>query len=281
MGSNKGMKYITNGVIQTMIKPGDEMPEGFHFGKLPVSEKTRKILSESHKGIKPTKESIEKMKKTFVERYGVTSPSLFPGVGEKISEKLSSEEVQEKMKKTCLEKYGVEHCLQSDVYKEKMRETMYEKYGDRNYNNKEKEYETRKKNGTLGLFETRPEKELYTLLVQEFGEEDVYKQYRTSEYPFKADFYIKSLDCYIEYHGYWMHNNHPFDSTNENDLKIVEEWKAKGYDVAVSTWTDLDIRKASYKNKVNLIIYYPDVDKQEDIVYSFMKIKAELDQYKK
>ena len=277
--ANKGMKYITNGISQRMIHVDEEVPEGFHYGKLPASEETRAILSKAHKGKKLSKSSIDKMKDTFKKKYGVSSPSQLPGVSKKISYKLSSKEVQDKMKSTNLERYGSVGVLGNQEIKNKMRQTILDRYGDENYNNKDKEYETRKINGTLGLFETAPEKELYKLFVNEYGADDVIKQYRSKEYPFKCDFYIKSLDVYIEYNGFWTHNTHPFDCTNLNDVCTAENWERKGYHNAVYTWTDLDVRKRKYMNKVNLIIFYP--DRQDDIVCSFMKIKAELDSYKK
>lgn len=50
--TNKGMKYITNGIIQKMIHQNEELPDGFWFGKKPITDETRLILSESHKGKK-------------------------------------------------------------------------------------------------------------------------------------------------------------------------------------------------------------------------------------
>lgn len=283
--TSKGMKYINNGIIQKMIHPEDELPEGFVFGKLPISEKTRKILSESHKGIKPSEESIKKMKQTFLERYGVSSPSQLAGVSKKISDKLSSKEVQDKMKKTNLERYGVESVLANKEINAKMRATNLSRHGDANYNNKEKEYETRKRNNTLGLFETAPEKELFSLLKEAYGDDNVYRQYRTKEYPFKADFYIKSLNTYIEYNGYFTHKDHIFNNFDDEDIlekERLEQLKLNGDRWASNilyTWTNLDVRKNSYRDKINLIMFYP--DKQDDIVSSFKKLKAELDSYQK
>lgn len=282
--TNKGMKYINNGIIQKMIKSDEEMPEGFQYGKLPITDETRKILSESHKGKKLSKESIEKRQKTFKEKYGVNSCSQLEGVGEKISQKLSSKEVQEKMKNTCYERYGVNNVLQNEYFKNKMRNTNLIRHGDKNYNNKKKEYLTREKNKTLGLFETNEEKLLYDYLIDKYSINNVIKQYYSDEYPFKADFYIKSLNCYIEYNGYWTHGSHPFNAKNQEDIDKLKEWEEKAktikfYQNAIYTWTDLDVRKRSYIDKINLIILYP--EKHNDIVYSFKKLEAELDSYKK
>ena len=280
---NKGAKYINNGTIQKVIHDSDELPNGFIFGKLPISEETKKILSDSHKGIKLSKEAIQKGKETFKKRYGVNSPSQLEGVSKKISYKLSSKEVRDKTKQTLLEKYGVESPLQYEEFKQKKINTSLQRYGVEYYSNKDKEYETKKLNGTLGLYETTPEKEIYKLLVSEYGKSNVFKQYRTNEYPFKADFYIKSLDCYIEYNGFFTHKDHLFDGGNLEDIKELDRLsmlKLNGNEWAsniIYTWTDLDVRKSKYKDKINLILFYP--DKQDDIVLSFKKLKAELDSY--
>ena len=205
----------------------------------------------------------------------MSSCSQLEGVSKKISDKLSSKEVQDRMKSTCMERYGVSSVLQHPHFKEKMRSTNKERHGNPNYNNKEKEYLSRKANGTLGLFETEPEHQMADMLRECYGEDNVVTQFRSNDYPFKCDFYIKSLDCYIEYHGFWTHGGHPYDPNSEEDSATVELWRSRGYENAIYTWTDLDVRKRSYKDKVNLIILYP--DRHNDIVYSFEKLKAELD----
>lgn len=181
------------------------------------------------------------------------------------------------MKKTNLEKYGVESVLQKDSIIQKKNKTMLNRYGDEHFNNKSKEYETKRKNGTFNT--SIPEQKLFELLKQEFGDQDVINHYNDDRYPFECDFYIKSKDIFIEYHGTWTHGGHPFNCNDENDKLILNKWISKNYQNAIYTWTDLDVRKKSYQNKINLIIFYP--DEHDDIVSSFMKIKAELDSYRK
>ena len=269
------MRFINNGTTQKMIKPTEKLPDGFKYGMLPMSIEQRMHISESHKGKKLSPESVLKRQKTFKERYGVSSASQLPGVNKKISEKLSSKEVQDKMKATCLAKYGVKSVLANKKINAKMRQTNLERHGSTGYNNKDKEYETRKKNNTLGLFETVPEKELYNLLCEEYGSGNVKKQYRSSEYPFKADLYLTKLNCYIEYNGFWTHGGKPYDPNDKECQEKLKLWQERNYKNAIYTWTDLDVRKRQYINKINLIIYYP--NKHDDIVYSFKKLKAELD----
>jgi flagellar hook protein FlgE len=58
----------------------------------------------------------EKIKKTFLNKYGVDNP-------------LKSEEVQNKRKKMFLDKYGVEHQSQLESVKNKRKQTNLERYG--------------------------------------------------------------------------------------------------------------------------------------------------------
>ena len=46
-------------------------------------------------------------------------------------------------------------------------------------------------------------------------------------YPFHCDFYIPSLNLYIEYNGSWTHGKHPFDSLSKEDQNRLKEMKAK------------------------------------------------------
>lgn len=52
-----------------------------------------------------------------------------------------------KTKKTNLERYGVENPFQAEQFKEKAKQTKKERCGDENYNNREKMFDTMKKNG--------------------------------------------------------------------------------------------------------------------------------------
>ena len=58
----------------------------------------------------------EKMKKTCLNRYGVTSTNKL-------------ESMKEKSKKTCLERYGTEYAIQNKEMREKIEKTNLEKYG--------------------------------------------------------------------------------------------------------------------------------------------------------
>ena len=88
-------------------------------------------------------------------------------------------------------------------------------------------------------------------------------QYRSELYPFNCDFYIPSLDLYIECHFHWTHGGRPFDENDKSCLEQLAQWKeqsktSKFYQKAIKTWIDLDVRKKQIAedNKLNLVIFY-------------------------
>lgn len=135
----------------------------------------------------------------------------------------------------------------------------------------EKMYQTKKQNNTFNT--SSWQKHSKQLLYDVFGENDVIEEYRNvNTYPFKCDFYIKSLDLYIECHYCQYHNYRPFDPSNEEHLKEVQLLKEKSaklhskpnarkenqYDKTIKVWTDLDVRKrqCAIDNKLNWLVFY-------------------------
>lgn len=125
-----------------------------------------------------------------------------------------------------------------------------------------KAHKTRKANGTCNT--SKDEEISYTNLTQVFGSENVLRQYIDKErYPFACDFYIKSLDLFIECNYSWTHGNHIFNPNDDNDITLLESWKKRGlksdyYKNAIHTWTIRDINKynTAMKNKINYKIFY-------------------------
>ena len=148
-------------------------------------------------------------------------------VREKINAKIRTPEVAHKKVETCFRKYGVEHVLQSPDIMMKKLQTTQERYGSPFYVNKEKEYQTKKANGSYLKHKTKCEQEVENLLLKKYSPEDIIYQYRDKRYPFVVDFYIKSVDIYIEVNGNWTHGPHPFNKDNSEDLKLLEKWQEK------------------------------------------------------
>lgn len=121
-------------------------------------------------------------------------------------------------------------------------------------------YETKRKNNTLNV--SKPERYYENLLKQKY-KDNVLCQYKSNEFPFACDFYLKHIDLYIDLNFHWTHGKHLFDVNNEEDKQTLELWKqrsikSKFYKNAIYTWTDLDIRKdkISKQNNINRVVFY-------------------------
>ena len=204
----------------------------------------------------------KKNRETFLANHpGYNSSSQLPGVGEKISNVVKSDEVKKKKENTFQNKYGVNYGLQNKSIMQKKLETTLKRYGTPYYPNKEKEYLTKKKNNSFNT--SNPENSMYTDLCNHYGEDNVIRQYRDERYPYTCDFYIPSEDLFIEYNGNWTHGGHPFDETNLDDISKLEEWEEKSkdhkyYQNAIYTWTKLDVKKQQIakQNNLNYIVIY-------------------------
>ena len=210
--------------------------------------------------------NMEKSKKTKLERYGDPNYSN-----------------AEKRKQTCLERYGFDSYSKTEDFKEMLKERKDEitlkikqhfntVYGVDSYLSTEeflvKRDITKKKNHTFNS--SLPENRLYESLYTIF-KDDVKRQYKDRvRYPFNCDFYIKSLDLFIELNFSWTHGGHPFDVNNKEDIETLNKWKSnnKNYEEnAIYTWTDLDVRKLNtFKlNNLNYVILYNE-EEMEDLL---------------
>lgn len=131
------------------------------------------------------------------------------------------------------------------------------------------EYITKKKNNSFHV--SSWEDICYRELVNKFGEDDVIRQYQSKEYPFNCDFYISTLNLYIELQFHWTHGKEPFDIHNPSHLKKLEIWKEKSkkskyYKQAINVWTIHDIKKLSYRDKVNIKFLY-----NREAFYDFLR----------
>lgn len=247
---------------------------------------------------------LENTKKTKELRYG--DPFFNNSLKTKNTWKNKTEHqirvMTDKIKNTCMLKYNCDNYRKTDECKEKIKQTKLKKYNNKNYNNLEKykntclkrynkihftqtkqyrnlfknkkwldkkqnkEFITKKKNNTFNV--SKPENECFQLLKQKFS--DSLQSYRSNRYPFNCDFYIPSLDLYIECHFSHYHHYEPFDIDNEKHLKELEKLKIKSrkkyntnnrknqYDFIIYTWTDLDVRKLKTfkENNLNYKIFY-------------------------
>ena len=238
------------------------------------------------------KEIQEKIKNTCLERYGVSSTWKIDGVLEKSKqtklEKYGDENFtnREKYKETCITRYGVDNSFKYEKFQQKYKQTCLKRYNvDHNWkmasehkltntpeaNNKKKqtslknwntEYpiqskavqdkinETKRKNHTFNT--SKIETESYKLLKEKY--QDVLYQYKSDKYPFVCDFYIPSLDLYIECNYHWTHGGKPYEGTEEdiNKIKLWESRNTKFYNNAINCWTVRDVKKRNIAKENNL-----------------------------
>lgn len=155
-------------------------------------------------------------------------------------------EILNKCKSTIKEKYNVDNPYQIVAVKAKAH----------NKQALEKHYETMKKNQTFKT--SKQEDKCYEILTQYFSV--VNRNHKTTQYPFRCDFYIQEIDCYIECNFHWTHNNHWFNENDPEDIKIKNNWtnKSKYFDNALYTWTIRDLEKCNIdkKNNLNYIVLW-------------------------
>lgn len=231
--------------VKEKIKKSNLAKYGFEYASQSeqVKEKARQTSLEKFGATNYTQtdEYKVRVKQTNLQRYGVEWAH-------------QAKEVRDKVTKTMLERYGVEYCSQSPIIQAKLRETFLRKYGvEHALKFKEfgqKAIDTKRKNHTFNTSSIEKSFEQYLRSKYE-----IKTQYQSELYPFLCDFYIPSLDLYIEINGTWTHGKHPFDHNNPKDLEILEKWKLKNtdfYKSAIRTWTIRDPLKIETAKNNNL-----------------------------
>lgn len=204
------------------------------------------------------KEKIkEKIKTTLLERYGVSNNLHIP-------------EIEQRIKDNNQKKYGVDYCLSSSIIRNKIRNTSLLKYGVDNpaksdivrkiqssvmlkHETQEKINNTKKLKHTYNTSKIEQEFKKYLEL---YYSNDFEYQYRSKDYPFNCDFYIKSLNLFIEIQASWVHGKHPFNENDKNDLDRLNCMKLKNskyYNNAIIVWTHRDVMKRNIAKENNLI----------------------------
>ena len=217
-------------------------------------EKAKQTCLERYDTINVSQDSNikDKKKATFQEHYGVDCS-------------FQAEEVKEKIKQTCLERYGTFHYTKSSEYKDKFKDENFVK------KIQEKIYQTKKSHNSFNS--SKPEESIHLLLLEKFPDcERWYKE--DPRYPFECDFYIPSLDLFIEINFHWTHGSHPYNQNCLADQEVVASWEAKAkglnhkgkpkdlYKVAIKIWTIKDPlkRETARKNNLNYLEFFNEED---------------------
>lgn len=249
---NSNNKWYNNGKIEKCIKGGKEPPEGFVPGRLHKSEETRKKLSLANKGENNgnyghywTDEQKARAKQRNIE-----NPRHW-----------TDEQKAAQSKRLKGVNTWSKGSQRNPISTQRWKDTMLNKTPKDRLKWKEKEYQTKKANNSFHI--SKLEDAYYLELCNKYGENDVTRQYRDERYPFACDFYIKSEDKFIEFNKTWTHGGKPYDSNDEDCIALLNKWKEKAltskyYQIAIYTWTDLDVRKREYadKNHLNYEVIY-------------------------
>lgn len=155
-----------------------------------------------------------------------------------------------KNKRTCLKNNGYE-CALSYAGKRNS-------FDDKAI--RQKAQQTMRKNFTFKT--SKQEEKAFIILCNFFGKDNVERQYKTEKYPYCCDFYIKTLDLYLEYNGSWTHGRHAYNPFSIDDQIFLANWKDKCkansnkrhnyYERAIYVWTKLDVNKRNIAKTNNL-----------------------------
>ncbi len=212
-------------------------------------------------------DSYIKCQKTWIEKYGVDNPTKNKEIREK---QIFSTEQNLGVKyatqnpntikirhQNNLKKYGVIEYTQTEKSKSNLRRIW--KNEESRLKILEKRSETLRKNNSNRGATSKIELELLTILKEKFP--DTIHQYVDKlRYPFNCDFYIPSLDLFIEYQGGWHHGKEPFNEDNPQHLELYNLMLAKGgrYEKNYKNWryTDPYKRKVAKENNLNFLEFF-------------------------
>lgn len=214
---------------------------------------------------------LQKIKNTNLKKFGVEFPLQ--------QLKKENSEIYQKISQTCINKFGVDSPLKNKEVREKIKQTNIQKYGVDNPL-KNKEIWKKSQDNRQISSKSKLENNFLNYLKLKYESDDIITQYKSKEYPYYCDFYIKSINLYIEIQGHWTHNDHPFDINNLNDQLIMDIWRTKSlsdkyYKNALNTWTikDVEKRNTAIQNNLNYLEIFgkTDLNKYIDIFENYIK----------
>ena len=214
---------------------------------------------------------LQKIKDTNLKKFGVEFPLQ--------QLKKENSEIYQKISQTCINKFDVDSPLKNKEVREKIKQTNIQRYGVDNPL-KNKEIWKKSQDNRQISSKSKLENNFLNYLKLKYESDDIITQYKSKEYPYYCDFYIKSINLYIEIQGHWTHNDHPFDINNLNDQQIMNIWRTKSlsdkyYKNALNTWTikDVEKRNTAIQNNLNYLEIFgkTDLNKYIDIFENYIK----------
>ena len=195
-----------------------------------------------------------KNKQTNQIKYGYDTPLINPEVRQKMFTEEAKQKRKQHTKETFNIKYGG-HPMYTEKIKNKVKQTNQSRYGGNAPSNNKQVIKKILKQ----VNKKSTEQECFEFLCSKY--QTVIRDYKSEEYPFKCDLYIKDINMYIELHLFWMHGYHMYNPNNIDDQNKLQQWKDKNTDIynrAIDIWTNIDILKynIAIKNNLNYKIFY-------------------------
>ena len=197
-----------------------------------------------------------------VRKLEETQMQLYGGIG------LAGSDAKDKAVQTNMVRYGVENPMQNAGVQAKLASVNMNKYGgvspfcsdavlskarQTRLSNLREAILAYKRTGMIDehLFRQSPhEFVVMHYLCSRFGSDDIYYQYGLhpydARYPYSCDFYVKSLDLFIELNCHYSHGDHWFDANDHDDVLRKQHLlmsDSKRSRNAVKVWTETDVEK--------------------------------------
>ena len=199
-----------------------------------------------------------KHEQTCLNRYDVKHHNQVREIAEKISKTKKLPETQAKYEATMIERHGNKNPNLVPEIREKYTSTLMRNHGVTNpLKSREiwlKRLNTMKRNGSF--YTSRAEELVYDRLVSKYGKDDVFREYRDEyRYPFNCDFYVKSIDLFVEVNCHPSHGPHPFNINDEEDVNMLRELEQQNTswsNMIIDVWTIRDVNKLLVAKNNNL-----------------------------
>ncbi len=252
---NKGLTKDTSTSVAKISSSKIGVKRGEEFSKhisdvltgRTLSEEHKRKISQSHVGRLISEESKQKMSQSKMGHE----------VSKETRRKISNSKIDQHHSEEAKKK--ISSAMKSRIVLQETKDRLSVIHKDPKF--QEKFNETKRQHNTFNTL--LPEELYYNSLIQIYGEDDIIRQYKDTRYPFNCDFYIKSLDQFIELNLHWTHCGHPYNSESDEDAKLLEELKIKAetsdfYKKAIYVWTELDVKKQQIakENHLNYEVIY-------------------------
>ena len=280
--TDKKFKVFNDGKREYHIKNGEVVPDGLVAGKLPWSDehrerfiKTWEMKSDEEKSEINIKRSVA-VKKADAEKdpeqkaleYEKRKDTMRNKSDEEKAiyrKKISDSTMGKNKGKVAWSKGKTKNDCPSIKSASEKNSAHMKEYWENKTKEEALEWRAsaRKKMHENGTCKTsRAEDMLFEELCAEYGSENVIRHYDCDpRYPFECDFYIKTLDLFIELNKHPSHGTHPFNPNSIDDILLFEELSGKEdkwSKMILDVWANRDVIKleTAIKNNLNYKVIY-------------------------